>query len=145
VGQSFGRRATDWELKGVPVRIEIGPRDLASGQVTLVRRDRAEKQPVPVDGVRAAVEALLVEVQADLLARATAERDARTADASTLDDAAEAAQTGICRVPWDVLRGEGEARLAERAVTVRCLQRPDGALPASDDEADLVAYVARSY
>jgi prolyl-tRNA synthetase len=145
VGQSFGRRATDWELKGVPVRVEIGPRDLASGQVTLVRRDRGEKQPVPVDGVRAAVEALLVEVQADLLARATAERDARTADASTLDDAAEAAQAGICRVPWEVVRGDGEARLAERAVTVRCLQRADGALPASDDEADLVAFVARSY
>ena len=36
---SFGRRATDWELKGVPVRLELGPRDLANGEVTMVRRD----------------------------------------------------------------------------------------------------------
>ena len=51
----------------------------------------------------------------------------------------------MCRVPWSLVRGEGEVRLAERAVTVRCLQRPDGSLPASDDEDDLVAYVARAY
>ena len=40
VGTSFGRRSVDWELKGVPVRVEVGPRDLVSEQVTLVRRDR---------------------------------------------------------------------------------------------------------
>lgn len=145
VSQSFGRRATDWELKGVPVRVEIGPRDLASGQVTLVRRDIGEKQPLPVSGVLAGVEHLLATVQDDLLARATRERDARTTDASTLDDAAEAAKTGVCRVPWAVVRGEGEKRLAESAVTVRCLQRSDGAVPASDDEEDLVAFVAKAY
>ncbi len=48
VAQSFGRRATDWELKGVPIRVEVGPRDLAQGQVTLVRRDTGVKVPVPV-------------------------------------------------------------------------------------------------
>ena len=44
VGTSFGRRSVDWELKGVPVRVEVGPRDLALGQVTVVRRDRHEKR-----------------------------------------------------------------------------------------------------
>jgi prolyl-tRNA synthetase len=43
------------------------------------------------------------------------------------------------------VRGEGEARLARDAVTVRCLQRADGTVPAADDEPDLVAYVGRSY
>ena len=145
VAQSFGRRATDWELKGVPVRVEIGPRDLAQGQVTLVRRDVGTKEPVAVTGVRAAVESLLTTIQDALLARARAERDAGTSDAASLNDAAEAAQAGVCRVPWSLVRGDGELRLAERAVTVRCLQRPDGSLPASDDEDDLVAYVARAY
>ena len=46
---SFGRRATDWELKGVPVRLELGPRDLAAGAVTVVRRDTGEKSQVPLD------------------------------------------------------------------------------------------------
>jgi prolyl-tRNA synthetase len=145
VAQSFGRRATDWELKGVPVRVELGPRDLAEGQVTLVRRDRAEKQTVPLAGVRTAVEALLEVVQDELLAQATAARDERTVDASDLDEAAEAAQTGICRLPWEVVQGPGEKQLAERAVTVRCLQRADGSLPDSEDEEGLVAFVARAY
>lgn len=145
VGQSFGRRATDWELKGVPVRVEVGPRDLAEGQVTLVRRDVGEKQAVPVAGVQAGVDHLLAAVQDDLLARATTEREARTVDAATLDEAAEAAQEGIVRVPWVLVRGEGEQRLAERAVTVRCLQTPDGAVPDSEESDDLVAFVARAY
>ena len=145
VAQSFGRRATDWELKGVPVRVEVGPRDLAEGQVTLVRRDLGEKQPVPVAGVQAGVDHLLAAVQDGMLSRATAERDASTVDAATLDEAAEAAQSGIVRVPWTLVRGEGEQRLAERAVTVRCLQTPDGAVPDTDERDDLVAFVARAY
>jgi prolyl-tRNA synthetase len=145
VAQSFGRRSTDWELKGVPVRVEVGPRDLAAGQATLVRRDTGEKQSVPVDGVRAGVERLLGLIQDELLARATAERDARTVGVDSLDDAAEAAQQGAARLPWDLVRGEGEARLAERAVTVRCLQRADGTMPDAEDEPDLVAIVSRAY
>jgi len=111
----------------------------------LVRRDVGEKQPLPLTGVLAGVEHLLASVQDDLLARAIGEREARTTDASTLDGAAEAAKTGVCRVPWSIVRGEGEKRLAESAVTVRCLQRPDGEVPASDDEEDLVAFVAKAY
>ena len=64
---------------------------------------------------------------------------------TTVDEAAEAAQTGFARLPWDVVRGEGEARLAERGVTVRCLTGADGSLPASEDDPDLVAVVARAY
>jgi prolyl-tRNA synthetase len=145
VAQSFGRRSTDWELKGAPVRVEVGPRDLASGQATLVRRDTGEKRSVPVEGVRAGVEQLLEQIQGELLARATAERDGRTVEVGSLDEAAEAAQQGAARLPWSLVQGEGEARLAERAVTVRCLQRADGTLPDSEDEVDLVAVVARAY
>jgi prolyl-tRNA synthetase len=145
VATSFGRRATDWELKGVPVRIEVGPRDLKEGNVTLVRRDTAEKTPVPVDHAAAGVPGLLDRIQADLLAAATAFRDERTVDAGSLEEAAEGAATGFARVPWDLLRDGGEARLAQDAVTVRCLLRGDGSIPDSDDEPDLVATVARSY
>ena len=48
---SFGRRSVDWELKGVPVRVEIGPRDLAEGNVTVVTRHRREKETVALAGV----------------------------------------------------------------------------------------------
>jgi prolyl-tRNA synthetase len=145
VATGFGRRATDWELKGVPIRIEIGPRDVAEGRVTVVRRDTGAKQPMAIGELAAHVPALLGQVQADLLARATADRDARIADVSTVEDASEAAKAGWARIPWDVVRGEGEQSLATDAVTVRCLQRPDGSVPDADDEPDLVAYVGRSY
>jgi prolyl-tRNA synthetase len=145
VEQSFGRRATDWELKGVPVRVELGPRDLASGVATLVRRDSGVKEQVSLSGISVQVERLVGDMQADMLAAALNRRNAAIADASTLEDAAEASKTGFARLPWSLLRGDGEARLAAGGVTVRCLQRSDGSLPASDDEDDLVAYVGRAY
>jgi prolyl-tRNA synthetase len=145
VDTSFGRRATDWELKGVPIRVEVGPRDLAGGEVTLVRRDTRERSQVAVGGVAAAVSGLVDRIQADILAAAVARRDSATADVDTLDDAAAAAQSGFARLRWGLVRGEGETRLAAKGATVRCLQNSDGSLPDSDDDDDLVAVVARSY
>jgi prolyl-tRNA synthetase len=145
VATSFGRRATEWELKGVPVRIEVGPRDLARGEVTIVRRDTGEKQAAPIAEVVHRVTNLLLLVQSELLANATTSRDERIAEVTTVEDAAKAATTGWAKLPWDVVRGEGEARLAQDAVTVRCLQRADGSVPDADDEPGLVAFVARSY
>ena len=144
-GRSFGRRVTDWEIKGAPLRVELGPRDLAAGQVTLVRRDTGEKSPVALAGLAATVPGLLATVQAAMLAAATRRRDDRTHDVESVAEAAEAARTGFARLPWAAVGAAGEDRLAQDAVTVRCLQREDGSLPESPDEPDLVAVVARSY
>jgi prolyl-tRNA synthetase len=142
---SFGRRATDWELKGVPVRIEVGPRDLANGEVTIVRRDTTDKSQAKVADVADEVPMLLERIQDELLASATALRESRTVDTTGIEDAREAAVEGFARVPWDVLGVDGEAALASSAVTVRCLQREDGSIPERADEPGLVALVARSY
>ena len=93
----------------------------------------------------AALPRLLEDIQASMLAGAVLGRDGRTAEVETIEDAAEAAKVGFAKLPWALLAGGGEARLAQDGVSVRCLQRPDGSLPASEDEADLVAFVARSY
>ncbi len=142
---SFGRRVTDWEIKGVPVRVEVGPRDLAEGRVTIARRDDEAKEPVALAAVSGRVRSLLEEIQASLFDEATRRRDAATTDVVDLDAALEAAETGFARLPWAVVGAEGEARLNAKAVTVRCLQRPDGTTPDSPDEPDLVALVARAY
>jgi prolyl-tRNA synthetase len=142
---SVGRRATDWELKGVPVRLELGPRDLAEGSVTLVDRVQREKAPVPLDGVVRAVGDLLAAMHDAMLSAYAEAQSARTIDVATLEEAREASQTGWARVPWAVLGPEGEASLAASAVTVRCLVRPDGSLPQSEDESDLLALTGRSY
>jgi prolyl-tRNA synthetase len=142
----FGRRAVDWELKGVPVRVEIGPRDLDAGTVTLVRRIPGGKEPVAIDALAALVPAVLEEDQALLLRQSRARRESRTADVSTIEEAAEAAAAGgWARIPWAVLGAEGEARLAERALTVRCLVAEDGSVPEDGDAPGNVAVVARAY
>jgi prolyl-tRNA synthetase len=145
VSTPFGRRATDWELKGVPVRIEVGPRDLAEGQVTLVRRDQAGKVPVPIAELAARVPELLTAMQTSMLDAALQLRESRTVDVDTVEDAAAAATTGFARIPWDRLGDGGVAELARDAVTVRCLVTAEGGVPVSVDDADLVAVVARAY
>jgi len=142
---SFGRRATAWELKGVPVRVEVGPRDLVHGEVTIVRRDTGEKRQVGIAGLAADLPGILDGIQADMLDLATVRRDARTLTVSTLDEAREAAQTGFARIPWATLGEEGEALLARDAITVRCLQTADGGVPSTEDEPGVIAVVARAY
>jgi prolyl-tRNA synthetase len=142
---SFGRRVTDWEIKGVPVRVEVGPRDLAQGQVTVVRRDSGEKLVVTLAQARDAVLGLLSRIQDDMYASALAFRDDHTHDVATVDQAIDAAQSGFARLAWCDVGEDGEQRLKGEAVTVRCLQRADGSIPASDLEDGLVAIVAKSY
>ncbi|MFD6339852.1 proline--tRNA ligase [Streptomyces sp. NPDC060131] len=142
----FGRRAVDWELKGVPVRIEIGPRDLENGTAMLVRRIPGGKEPVAVDSLAGLLPTVLEDDQALLLTESRARREARTADVSTVEEAAEAAAAGgWARIPWATLGARGEAALAERGASVRCLVAEDGAVPETDDEAGSVAIVARAY
>ncbi|WP_410785395.1 proline--tRNA ligase [Kribbella sp. C-35] len=144
--QPFGRRAVNWELKGVPIRVEVGPRDLAAGSATVVRRLRdSAKTAVDLTELTAHVVTGLEADQAHLLAEATARQTARITTVSTVDEAIDAAATGWARIPYDAVGEQGEDRLGESGITVRCLQRPDGSLPVNDDEPDLVAYVARSY
>lgn len=73
-----GWKFAEWELRGVPVRVEIGPRDLANGQVTLVRRDTRAKETLPRAEAATRVRALLDEIQASLFQRALAAREAAT-------------------------------------------------------------------
>lgn len=141
----FGRRVVDWELKGVPLRLEVGPRDLAVGQVMLARRLSGGKEPLPLPGVAEAVVDLLAGEQQTMLEDARAARDARIADVSTVADAVEACTQGWARLPWPAVGEASEDQLAQSTVTVRCLTRADGSVPDSDTEPDLIAYVARSY
>lgn len=142
----FGRRAVDWELKGVPVRVEVGPRDLESGTAMLARRIPGGKEPVALDALAALLPAVLEEDQALLLRQSRERRESRTSDVSTIDAAVEAAVAGgWARIPWADLGEEGEARLAEHAVTVRCLVAEDGSVPGTDDAPGNVAVVARAY
>jgi prolyl-tRNA synthetase len=142
---SYGRRVTDWEIKGIPLRVEVGPRDLAAGQVTLVRRDNGEKLSVARAELVSVVRTLLDEMHDAFFAGALAFRESRTTTVTSVEAALDAAQSGFARLDWDLLDESAEARLKAEAITVRCLIRRDGTLPSVETEPDLVAIVAKSY
>ena len=144
--QSFGRRATEWELKGVPLRLEVGPRDLESGQATIARRDSGTKEAVSLDAITSTVAALLETMHGEMIDVARQRLTDRTVDAASVAEALEAAKTGFARIPWAQLGEEGEDALNREAVSVRCLQTREGTVPTSGTpDSDLIAVVGRSY
>ncbi|MBQ3493180.1 MAG: proline--tRNA ligase [Clostridia bacterium] len=82
---SPGWKFNEWEMKGVPVRIEIGPRDIENNQVMIMRRDTLEKQALSIDGLANALTELLDTVQKDMLVKARARRDAKIVEADSLE------------------------------------------------------------
>lgn len=143
---AFGRRAVDAELKGFPVRVEIGPRDLAKGEVTLAHRLTDEgKVSVKLENVARAVTEALDSGQQALWNEAQARLTDSIQEVSSIAEAIEAAHSGVAKLPWEACGVEGEARAATEGITVRCLQRTDGTVPDSLDEPNLVSFLARSY
>ncbi len=141
---SLGRRIIDHELRGVPIRVELGPRDVAAAQAVVARRARTGKQTLPLRAL-AELPRVLLDDQSELLTQATSLRDARTRPARSLDEARELAGEGLARLPWRDFGPDGEDRLAKAGVSVRCLLREDGE-PVDDPDADGVdALVARAY
>lgn len=98
---SPGWKYNYWELKGVPLRIELGPRDLASKQVMVVRRDTGAKEAVAWADLVARVQQLLDDVQSNLLARAAAERDASIVTVTKWEDFVPALDSKkMVMAPW---------------------------------------------
>jgi prolyl-tRNA synthetase len=127
---SFGRRSVDWELKGVPVRIELGARELAAGEATLVRRDDRSKSKVPLDGAARAATALLGEIQQVLLAQSRTFREEHTHPVADFDEFTErVGDGGLYLAAWSGTE-ESEQVLGERGgATIRCVVDADPPSP----------------
>ena len=106
-----GWKFNEWELKGVPVRMEIGPRDVKKNQVVLVRRDTGEKEFVPRDGLKQAIRDKLAAVQKGLYDRALAFREENTREPKDYDEmkAMLAGEGGFVRAFWS-----GDAEVEEK-------------------------------
>ena len=81
-----GYKFNEWELKGVPVRLELGPRDVANGEVVLYRRDLRRKSPVPLKGIEEYIPGVLDGIQAELFAQALAFRESHTFRPATYEE-----------------------------------------------------------
>ena len=141
----LGRRLTDWELKGVPVRVEIGPRDLAQGTVSIARRDgtdretvssamRSRRRATPCSRVH---DALFAQAAAALEIRNGGRRRSRRRDRS--------GPFRVCSAALGRLRPGGRAAAQRRGPVRAVPDAADGSVPATADAADLYAIVARAY
>jgi prolyl-tRNA synthetase len=97
-----GRKFNEWELKGVPLRVELGPRDLRAGQAVLVRRDTGGKRPAKLSEIEREVDAELEAIQASLLERAREFLARNTHSAATLKELGSVLKSegGIVKVRW---------------------------------------------
>ncbi len=148
---SPGWKFAEWELRGVPLRLEIGPKDLEKAQVFSARRDTREKAPIPLADLAVRVPVLLDEIQRDLLTRARAFREAHTTPVETWEEflSTMAGRPGFVVASW-CGRADCEAAIkAETQATLRNI--PLGAPAAAgpcikcQGAAAVKAWFAKSY
>lgn len=147
---SPGWKFNEWELKGVPLRIEIGPRDIAANSVMLSRRDKTGKSAYPIDNITDTVKAELDDIQKNMLAKATAFRDSRIKIAGTLKELQEAVEGGNFALSMWCGSPECEQKVKElTAASSRVM--PFDQTPVHDkcvccgNKADILIYFARAY
>ncbi len=121
--KSPGWKFSECEMRGIPLRVEIGPKDIASNQAVLVRRDTHEKITVSLDELEEKTAQLLESIQKDMLERARAHRDSHTYAAANLEELKDIAENkpGFIKAMWCGCQ-ECEEKLKEEAgITSRCM------------------------
>ena len=147
-----GFKFNDWEMRGVPLRIEVGPKDVEKGTVALARRDkpgREGKSFVPQAGLSRTVSLLLDEIQASLLTRATAFRDSHIHDPKDYGELQEVVASGWA-FSWWCGNKECEAKVKEDTkATTRCIplgqEEGHGKCIVCEKESRRKVYFARAY
>jgi prolyl-tRNA synthetase len=148
-----GWKYAEWELRGVPLRIEVGPRDLEKNQVFSARRDIKAKAALPIDGLPGAVRALLDTIQAALQAKSRTYREEHTTRVDTYDEfkAAMDGRPGFVVVPWKHDAANEAKVKTETQATLRNVPFSEPTPPAgarcmfSGEPADVYAYFAKAY
>ncbi len=139
-----------WELRGVPVRLEVGPRDVAARQVVVVRRTGGPKQPVPMAQLVETVGNVLGEIQSELLARGKTYLDVHTSAASSLDEMVRVLQQtrGFVKVGWCDAQACEETIRERTGASPRLIpldERASGNCVACGRPAKVWVYYARAY
>ena len=121
--KSPGWKFSEQEMRGIPLRIEVGPKDVAAGQAVLVRRDTFEKMVVALDEIPEKAAELMVTIQNDMLAKAKAHLESHIFDAHTWDEFKDIADNkpGFIRAMWCGCRECEEKIKEETTVTSRCI------------------------
>jgi len=142
-----GWKYNEHELRGVPVRLEIGPKDVAKGAVMSVRRDNRTKESIPLAELPERLAALLADIQRSLFQSALEFRNANTTPVANLEELVAHFQDkrGFVAVPWDG-SAAFEAEAKERAqATLRCIPLDQSPFAAQARDGRPIALFARSY
>ncbi|MBW7996293.1 MAG: proline--tRNA ligase [Candidatus Glassbacteria bacterium] len=146
-----GFKFSEWELKGVPVRIELGPRDVDNAQVVLVRRDSGEKSFEPMEGLADNVAALLDKVQQGLYDKALAFREENTRKIDSYDEFKQYMddEGGFALIHWAGDREDEERMQRETKATIRCIpldaEQEDGKCILTGKPSALRVVASRAY
>jgi prolyl-tRNA synthetase len=118
-----GWKFAEYEMKGVPVRIAVGPRDLENNTVELARRDERTKEVKSMDGLAAGIEQLLVEIQENLYKRSIQLRETMITPVDTYEDFKKvlSEKGGFIAAHWDGTSETEEAIKTETKATIRCI------------------------
>ena len=150
--QSAGWKFAEYEMKGVPLRVEMGPRDIEKGECVVVSRDNREKTVVPIDALAEQIPALLAGVRDRLYQAALENRRNRTWDAATLDEIVKIAseKSGFIRASWCGDRACEEKLKEVAGVTSRCMPFDDQNLvsetcPVCGKKAQHLVYWGKAY
>ena len=121
--KSPGFKFAEQEMRGIPLRIEVGPRDLENGEAVVVRRDTGDKQTVKLDELETLIPALLETIQKEMLERARAHRDAHTYTAENWEQFKEIIETkpGFIKAMWCGDQACEDAIKEETGATTRCM------------------------
>ena len=121
--KSPGWKFSESEMRGIPVRVEIGPRDIENNEAVLVRRDTHEKITVSLDEIEAKVSELLDTIQSDMLERARAHRDSHTYVATTYDEFVKTIneKPGFVKAMWCGDQACEDKIKEDTAATSRCM------------------------
>ena len=145
-----GWKFSEWELRGVPLRVEIGPKDIEKSAVLVARRDTREKQSLAMDGLATRIQQLLDEVQRNLFDRARTFRDEHTHRVSTYEEFKQVMEgrPGFVIAPW-CGSAECEAQIKnETQATIRNMPKsgaPGGPCIRCDQNAVAEAWFAKAY
>jgi prolyl-tRNA synthetase len=121
--QKPGWKFADYELKGVPVRLAIGPRDIENNTVELARRDTLEKKIFPIEGIENIIKELLDEIQDNIYKKALDFRSRNTFEADSYDEFKHITETtgGFIMAHWDGTKETEERINQETKSTIRCI------------------------
>ncbi|HCJ15743.1 MAG TPA: proline--tRNA ligase, partial [Erysipelotrichaceae bacterium] len=121
--KSPGFKFAEQEMRGIPLRLEVGPRDIEAGQAILVRRDNGEKETVKFEDLETRIPELLETIQKDMLERARAHRDANTHTAKNWDEFKDIIENrqGFIKAMWCGETSCEEEIKAETGASTRCM------------------------